>query len=143
MEDIIKVGQLGVRYFKDAAKEKQMGAFELIVPPKANVPPAHSHSQNEEMVYVIEGVLRYSVDGVSRDLKVGDSMFTPKNSVHGFSNPFDQTAKAIVVLSPDVGAQYFRDVAEIVNTGGPPDKAKLVAVMEKYGLKIAAPPVSA
>ena len=31
-------------------------------------------------------------------------------------------------------AQYFRDVAAVVNAGGPPDKATLVAVMTRYGL---------
>ena len=37
-----------------------------------NVPPPHSHSLNEECAYVLEGTLRYSVDGVERDLRLGD-----------------------------------------------------------------------
>ena len=36
--------------------------------------------------------------------------------------------------------QYFRDVAEIIAAGGPPDRAKLVQVMARYGLKPVAPP---
>lgn len=32
---------------------------------------------------------------------------------------------------------YFRDVAEVVNAGGPPDLAKMRAVMERYGLVLA------
>jgi uncharacterized cupin superfamily protein len=34
-----------------------MGIFELTVPPASNVPPPHSHSNNEEIVYVLEGTL--------------------------------------------------------------------------------------
>ena len=42
-------------------------------------------------------------------------------------------------MSPDIGAQYFQDVANVVNTGAPPDKAALVSVMARYGLVPAAP----
>jgi hypothetical protein len=34
-------------------------------------------------------------------------------------------------------ACYFREVAAILNAGGPPDFAKVRAVMEKYGLVLA------
>jgi hypothetical protein len=66
-------------------------------------------------------------------------MSTPKGVVHAFSNPFTETARALVVLSPDIGAQYFKDVAVVANAGGPPDKAALVSVMSKYGLVPSAP----
>ncbi len=114
--------------------------FELTVPPGSNVPPPHSHAKNDECVYVLEGALRYSVDAETRDLGAGENMFSPKGSVHQFSNPFATTARALVVQSPDIGAQYFRDVAAVVNTGGPPDRAALVSVMTRYGLTPAAPP---
>src|SRR5262249_14952179 len=124
--EVIEIGQLKIRYLRDGAKDGQVGAFELIVPAGSNVPPPHSHSLNEEYLYVLEGKLRYSVDGVIRDLGVGESSFTPKGATHGFSNPFDATARALVVLSPDIGAQYFRDVRAVLGAGGPPDRAKLV-----------------
>jgi hypothetical protein len=44
-----------------------------------------------------------------------------------------------VILTPDIGEQYFHDVGAIINAGGPPDKAKLLAVMSRYGLVAAAP----
>jgi hypothetical protein len=56
-------------------------------------------------------------------------MRTPMVVVHAFSNPFTETACALVVQSPDIGAQYFKDVAVVVNAGGPPDKAALFSVM--------------
>lgn len=135
----IKVGQLAIRYLLDGSQTGTMGMFELTVPPESNVPPPHSHSNNEECVYVIEGTLRYSVGGNTRDLHQGDSMHTPKGTVHGFSNPFAEAARALIVLSPDIGAQYFRDVGEVVNKGVPPDKAALITVMERYGLVPSAP----
>ena len=135
----IKAGHLGIHYLIDGSASGSMGMFELTVPPASNVPPPHSHTNNEEVVYVLEGTLRYAVGPDTRDLTAGQSMHTPKGTVHGFSNPFDRVARALITLSPDIGAQYFRDVAEVVNVGGPPDKAALVAVMSRYGLTPAAP----
>ena len=66
-------------------------------------------------------------------------MSTPKGVVHAFSNPFTETTRALIVQFPDIGAQYFKDVAFVVNAGGPPDKAALVSVMSMYGLVPAAP----
>ncbi|MGO4394850.1 cupin domain-containing protein [Variovorax sp. M-6] len=136
----IKVGQLSIRYLVDGSQTGRVGMFELTVPPGSNVPPPHSHTQNDECIYVLEGTLRYSVDAEARDLAAGETMFSPKGSVHQFSNPFDAQARALVVQSPDIGAQYFRDVGAVVNTGAPPDKAALVSVMARYGLVPAAAP---
>lgn len=135
----INLGKIAIRYLIDGSKTETMGMFELAVLPGANVPPPHSHSNNEEIVYVLEGTLRYSVGGNKRDLHQGDSMHTPKGIVHEFSNPFSEVARALIVLSPDIGAQYFLDVGEVVNTGAPPDKAALIAVMKRYGLVPGAP----
>lgn len=141
-EDVVRVGKLEVRYLVDGAAKGGLGVFELTVPPGANVPPPHSHTDNEECVYVLEGVLRYSVDDQTRDLRPGEHMSTPRGSVHAFGNPGSETARALVMLTPDIGAQYFRDVAAAASAGGPPDRAKLLEVMSRYGLVPAAPRAS-
>jgi quercetin dioxygenase-like cupin family protein len=132
---LIAIGQLSIRYLRDGTARQEMGSFELTVPAGSNVPPAHSHSHNDEFIYVLEGVLRYRVDGEERDLSAGDWMFTPRGAVHAFSNPHREAARALVTNTPDIGAQYFRDVAAVVSAGAPPDKAKLLQVMARYGLQ--------
>ena len=111
----------------------------VTIEPGGVIGPIHDHKGRPGTVYVLQGTLRYSVGSDTRDLVPGQSMQTPRGTVHGFSNPFDSVARALIVMSPDVGAQYFRDVAEVVNVAGPPDKAALVAVMTRYGLVPAAP----
>ncbi len=135
----VKVGQLSIQYLIDGSNSGSMGIFELTIPPGSNVPPPHSHVNNEEIVYVLEGSLRYSVGTDTRDLLPGQTMHTPKGVVHAFSNPFGSTARALIVLSPDIGEQYFKDVGAVVNAGSPPDKAAMVAIMGRYGLVPAAP----
>lgn len=131
---LINVGQLSINYLIDGTATGGMGVFELTVQPGARVPPPHSHTLNEECLYVLEGVLRYSVDGVARDLEPGEWMHSPRGSVHHFSNPHEKPARALIVLTPDIGAQYFREVAAIVNAGDTANRASLTAVMTKYGL---------
>src|SRR6516225_6700387 len=58
----ITVGGLTIRYLIDGTATGGMGVFELTVPPGSRVPPPHSHTHNEECVYVLAGVLRYGVD---------------------------------------------------------------------------------
>jgi uncharacterized cupin superfamily protein len=140
--EVIRVGQLEIRYLQETGTGRQMGSFELSVPPGSNVPPAHSHT-NEEFIYVLEGTLRFTVGNETRDLRPGESMTTPNGVAHAFSNPHAEVARALVINTPEIDAQYFREVAAIVNAGGPPDRAKLMATMRQFGLTPVAPPPAA
>jgi len=139
-QPVVKIGQLEIRYLMDGTVTGAgVGMFELTVPAGARVPPAHSHRDNEEVVYVLEGTLRYAVDDEVRDLEPGERMYTPRGSVHTFSNPHDRPARALVILTPDIGAQYFRDVAEVANAPGGPNPARMMEVMTRYGLVLRPP----
>lgn len=140
-ETPIRIGKIEIRYLVDGSYERQPGMFEMTLPPASNVPPPHSHKDSDELVYVLEGRLRHVIDGVVRDLSAGDTIFTPRGSVHGFSNPFHEPVRTLTVLTPDIGAAYFRDAAEVVNAGGPPDRSRLLEVMTRYGLTLPRSPV--
>jgi quercetin dioxygenase-like cupin family protein len=79
----IEAGQLGIRYLIDGSEHGRMGMFELTVPPGSNVPPPHSHTNNEEIVYVLEGTLRYTVDAESRDLDAARPCKRPRAACTG------------------------------------------------------------
>ena len=58
-----------------------------------------------------------------------------RSAVHRFDNLDAGEARALVTLTPaTAGKRYFEDIAAVVNGGGPPDMAKVKAVMERYGL---------
>jgi hypothetical protein len=42
-------------------------------------------------------------------------------------------------MTPDIGMQYFRDVAEVATAPGGPNPARMAEVMKRYGLVLAAP----
>ena len=139
----ITIGQLEIRYLMDGTvTSAASGMFELTVPPGARVPPAHSHKDNEELMYCLEGTLRSVVGDVVHDLKPGERSYTPRGVTHAFSNPHDRVARALVILTPDIGAQYFRDIAAVVGAPGGPTPAKMAEVMTRYGLVLAPPPTA-
>jgi len=83
-------------------------------------------------------MLTVTLDGAAHRLKSGDALFVPRGAVHRFDNLDAGAARALVTLTPAVaGKRYFKDIAAVVNAGGPPDMAKVKAVMDKYGLIVA------
>ncbi len=134
-QEVIHVGQLEILYVKEADDVCQMGCFELRVPPNSNVPPPHSHPASEELVYVLDGTLRYTVGSEMRDLRPGEAMATPRGVVHAFSNPHTGTARALVINTPDIGSEYFHQVGAMINAGGPTNRAALLATMRRFGLE--------
>jgi uncharacterized cupin superfamily protein len=143
VDEVIRIGDLEIRYLSEAVGGCRMGCFEMLVAPNGLVPPPHSHPDHEELVYVLEGTLRYRVGACTRDLAPGDSMATPCGEVHSFSNPYAQPARALVINTPDIGAAYFREIASIMRRDGPPDKVAVVATMRKFGLVPASAPSAA
>jgi quercetin dioxygenase-like cupin family protein len=140
--ETIRIGKLEIRYLQAAGDGQDIGCFEMVVPSGAGVPPPHSHAAHEELVYVLDGTLRYTVGDETRDLNPGDVMGTPKGVPHAFSNPHAVAARVLVMNSPGIDPQYFRDVAAIANAGGPPDRLRLVSTMQRYGLTPAGAPAA-
>jgi hypothetical protein len=69
-------------------------------------------------------------------LNPGDKCFIPRGTVHGFSNKHEGVARALCVLSPaSIGPAYFREIAEVINAGGPPDMQRVLGIMRKHGLE--------
>jgi quercetin dioxygenase-like cupin family protein len=137
--ELIRLGTLEIRYLQEAGHGCEIGMFEMRVPPASIVPPPHSHPANEELVYVLEGTLRYTVGSETRDLRPGDFMSTPRGEVHSFDNSHSVEARALVINTPDIGPEYFREIAAIVSAGGPPDRAQMMATMQRHGLVPAVP----
>jgi len=134
--EIIRVGQIGIRFLLEAADTNgALAMFEFTVPAAAKMPLPHSHERYDETIYGVEGVLTFTVDGKTVDIGPGESCFVPRGAVHGFNNLKQTHVKALAVVTPALlGPDFFKETAAIVNAGGPPDVKKLSAVMAKHGL---------
>ena len=138
-EETIRIGPLAVRFLVTGENSSgTIAAFKVVVPAAQRLAaPAHSHDHYEETIYGVEGVLTWTVDGKQIDVGPGQALCIPRGAVHRFDNNTAQEATALCVITPaEIGPQYFREAAEVVNAaaGGPLDRAKLAEIMRRHGL---------
>jgi len=140
-KEIIRVGQIEICFLLESKNSHgQLAMFEFAVPAGVKVPASHSHTHYDETIYGLAGVMTFTVNGQPVDLAAGDTCFIPRGAVHGFNNLKSANARALAVVTPAlIGPEYFREMAAIVNAGGPPDLEKIKAVMTKHGLVPALP----
>ena len=143
-DDIIRVGQIGIRFLLEAADTNgSVAMFEFTVPVGAKVPVPHYHKAYDETIYGVEGVVTFTVEGKPVDIGPGETCFIPRGAVHGFNNLKQTDVKALAIITPALlGPDFFSEAAAIVNAGGPPDVEKVKAVMLKHGLVPAMPPAA-
>lgn len=132
----IQVGQISIDFLMEAADTNGSTAmFEFTVPAGAKVPLPHGHEHFDETIYGLSGKLTFVVDGKAIDIGPGETCFIPRGAVHGFDNLQQSEAKGLAVITPALlGPIFFKEVAEIVNAGGPPDLKKLGATLARHGL---------
>jgi len=105
--------------------------------------PAHKNDAYEEMLYGIEGVLTWTVDGTPIEVGPGQALCIPRGAVHRFDNFGNEDVKPLAVISPAImGPAYFREAAELIKeaAGGPADRAKMTEVFRRHGMTLAVPP---
>ncbi len=135
--EVIQVGPVGVRFHMDATQtDGQFTMFDFTVPANARVPVPHSHIAFDETIYGLTGVMTWTVAGETVTVEPGQVLFIRRGVVHGFVNHGRVDASAMSVITPGLlGPAYFQDAADVLNAGGPPDVARIMAVMEKHGIK--------
>jgi quercetin dioxygenase-like cupin family protein len=119
-----------------------VSVFEVLVPAGQKLPaPAHKNDAYEEILYGIEGVLTWTVDGTVIQVGPGQALCIPRGAVHRFDNFGSADVKQLAVISPAImGPAYFREAAEVIGAGGgPPDRAKMMDVFRRHGMTVARP----
>jgi quercetin dioxygenase-like cupin family protein len=137
IKETIRIGSLELNFLLDGDDtDGTLVQFEMIVPPDAKVPAPHFHVEVDETLYVLEGTFTQTVGTEKKKLKPGDHCFIKRGVAHGFNNLHDETVRVLCTLSPaSIGPAYFREIAAVINAGGPPDMQKVLAIMKSYGLE--------
>ena len=144
-EETIKIGPLGIRFLLTGDDSRgSVSVFEILVPIGQKLAaPAHKNDAYEEILYGIEGVLTWTVDGTPIEVGPGQALCIPRGAVHRFDNLGSEHVKQLAVISPAImGPAYFREAAEVIDAtgGGPPDRAKMIDVFRRHGMTLATPP---
>jgi quercetin dioxygenase-like cupin family protein len=135
-KETIQAGQITIDFLLEAADTNGAAAmFEFTVPVGAKVPIPHYHEHYDETIYGLSGTLTFVVEGKPVDIQPGETCFIPRGAIHGFDNLKQVDAKGLAIITPGLlGPIFFKEVAAIVNAGGPPNIEKLGHIMAKHGL---------
>lgn len=68
------------------------------------------HDDCDEWIYVIEGTLVFFKDGQEIELKQGEYISIPKNTVHGSINKTDSSVKILAVCNPPFQLDFMKKV---------------------------------
>src|SRR6476646_2230243 len=95
--------------------------------------PIHRHVQMDEAFYVMEGSGVFILNDVPHPFEKGGTIFIPKNSWHGFTNP-DHELLLLWTVSPAGLDGFFRDTC---NPPGVPPKQltreQINEIARRYG----------
>jgi quercetin dioxygenase-like cupin family protein len=68
-------------------------------------PPVHTHTREDETLYVLDGAITAYVDGQRIEVEAGSYAALPKNMPHGLTVRGEE-ARLLIALEP-AGAEYF------------------------------------
>ena len=144
-EETIKIGPLGIHFLLTGDDSGgSVSVFEVFVPVGQKLAaPAHKNDAFEEVLYGIDGVLTWTVDGTPIEVGPGQALCIPPGTVHRFDNLGVEDARQLAVISPAImGPAYFREAAEVIAAAGPPDRTKMAEVFRRHGMTLAPSPAS-
>lgn len=112
----------------------------MIQPGTGSVP--HTHTKEDETIFVIEGELRAWLGSKQYDVKAGDFVHMPRGVQHYFKNVSEKPTRLLLTYTPGGFEQWFLDIGKpVVGTDEKPPEIKpedikrAVAAAKKCGVK--------
>ena len=132
----VQIGALGARFMVDSATAG--GGFSLVehpLGPRALGAPMHTHQNEDEYSYVLEGRVGIQVGDEVVVAEPGDLVIKPRGIAHAFWNPTDEPARLLEIISPGGFEKYFEELAPLMPPQRPaPDIPAMVALQARYGV---------
>jgi len=111
-------------------------SWHATLPPGTFVPP-HIHPEQDEFIYMFEGVLDLLLDGEEKVARPGDLVRLPRGIPHGIFSKQDYAAKCMFWVSP---ARRLYELFWQLHNMGEADPAEVVAMSAKHEIDFLPPP---
>lgn len=127
---------LGVRFMIEGRRSG--GAFSLVehpLPARALGSPLHTHRNEDEYSYILEGRVGLQLGDEVLVAGPGELVFKPRGVPHAFWNAGDVPARLLEIISPAGFENYFRDMAPLL-TDVEGNHERIMQVAQRYDLDI-------
>ncbi len=110
------------------------------ISPAGSGPPLHRHGRDDEAFFVVEGTVKFSVNGTETVLNAGGFAFAPRGSVHTFLNVGPGPCRMIITCTPGGLEVPFRECDALARQGKVTPEA-VTAAFKNFDLDIMGPPL--
>lgn len=118
--------------------------------PRGDSPPRHLHQDEDEIFHLLEGELRFQLDGAERTVKAGETVIAPKGIAHTYRVESER-GRWLIVTAGRQFEDFVRTMArqaesqDLPPAAGPPSPeaiAALVTTAKQFGIEIIGPPLA-
>jgi len=127
-----------IRFLCEGERTNHVWSLMECAVPRDVGPPPHHHAW-DEAYYVIEGQVKFTLEGRELVLGPGEFMHIPGGVVHGFSGVSDTTARLLIFDAPAHAEGFFVETAREVQAM-PRDLPKVPVIGERHGIHFLPPP---
>jgi len=99
--------------------------------PPGGGPPPHSHQNEDETFFVLDGEYEILLDGVSHKLLPGDAIHAMRGSIHTFRNIGEKMGKMLVQIVPGGLENYLEEISHFSAPEGMP---QVLEISKRYGI---------
>jgi quercetin dioxygenase-like cupin family protein len=121
-------------------KEQSNGALlavETIAPP-AEGPPLHTHTREEETIYVVSGQFRFQVGDEVSDAPAGSFAWVPRGAAHTWQNVGGDPGTLLVTFMPAGMEGFFERQSRLQEF----DAEEFHAAARAHGTDVVGPPLA-
>jgi quercetin dioxygenase-like cupin family protein len=94
-------------------------------------PPRHTHTREDESIYVLTGTLDVECGGDRFEAGPGSFVFLPRGLPHTF-HAVDETASGLLIVTPGGLDEYFADMHAALADGG--GRQEIARIQARYGI---------
>ena len=99
--------------------------------PPGGGPPPHSHKNEDETFFVLEGEYEFFHSGEWRKIQPGLAIHAMRGSIHTFRNAGTANGKMLVFVAPSGMEKYLEEISSL---SMPQHMSQLLAISERYGI---------
>lgn len=118
-----------------------LSMFESTPGPGAG-PPMHVHANEDEVLYVVEGTIRFKLGDVLRETPAGGLAFIPRGLRHAWQNVGAEPARVMFFFTPASPGmeRFFSAFAEVPKDG--PVQEEFARLGSEAGMEVVGPPLA-
>jgi quercetin dioxygenase-like cupin family protein len=133
MEPIRKFNVLGAQVEVLLSGEQTSGLSAMMIEtsPPGGGPPPHSHTNEDELFYPLEGDYEIFDGKEWHKVAVGSAAHYRRGGIHTFRNAGNTTGRILITVTPAGLEKYLEEISVLTI---PQDMEKLIAISARYGI---------